>query len=158
MKNRWLMCLALALLTHSGPADAATQTWFGFQIGVTGGTPPPPVRWQREPETVVVNQVRIVEDERCDDDVFCCDNSWWRMSGGWWYRSANWRGPWVAVDVRRVPRAVFVVPERHWKHHPHGMPPGQWKRERREREHEFDRYAEREHKHEREHGRDHDRD
>jgi len=65
-----------------------------------------------------VNDVYVVDDDRCGDDIFRADNLWWRMRGGYWYRAASWRGPWMAVDVRRVPERVLVVPARHWKHHP----------------------------------------
>ena len=82
------------------------------------GTPVPPVAIRTEPRFVMVNDVYVVDDDRCDDDVFRADNLWWRLRGGYWYRAASWRGPWLAVDVRRVPERVLVVPARHWKHHP----------------------------------------
>jgi len=119
MRRLWIFAAALVALSPAQPLHAETQTWFGFQVGISGGTPPPVVL-RSEPTVVVVNDVYVVNDDRCDDDVFRTDNVWWRLRGGYWYRSPSWRGPWIAVDVRRVPERVLVVPARHWKHHPRG--------------------------------------
>jgi hypothetical protein len=118
MKRLWMIAAALLATSLAQPLHAETQTWFGFQVGISGGSPAPPVVFRSEPHYVVVNDVYVVDDDRCDDDVFRADNLWWRLRGGYWYRAASWRGPWMAVDVRRVPERVLVVPTRHWKHHP----------------------------------------
>ena len=119
MKRLWIFAATLVLVSQAVPLHAATQTWFGFQVGVSGGNaPPPPVVFRTQPHIIVVNDVQVVDDDRCDDDVFCSDNMWWRLRGGYWFRSATFRGPWVSVDVRRVPERVLVVPERNWKHPP----------------------------------------
>ena len=118
MKRLWMIAVALGVLSLGQPLHAESQTWFGFQVGISGGTPVPPVAIRTEPRFVMVNDVYVVDDDRCDDDVFRADNLWWRLRGGYWYRAASWRGPWLAVDVRRVPERVLVVPARHWKHHP----------------------------------------
>lgn len=117
MKRHWILAAALLVATQAQPLHAETQTWFGFQVGISGGSAPPPV-FRAEPQVVYVNDVYVVEDDRCPDDVFRADGLWWRMRTGRWYRSTTWRGPWVGVDVRRVPERVLVVPARHWKHHP----------------------------------------
>ena len=119
MRRIWIFAVALVLTSQAQPLHAATQTWFGFQVGVNGGSaPPPPVVWRSEPRVIVVDDVQVVDDDHCGDDVFRSDNMWWRLSGGYWYRSASWHGPWMGVDVRRVPERVLVVPASHWKHHP----------------------------------------
>jgi hypothetical protein len=119
MKRLWIYAATLVLFCQAVPLHAGTQTWFGFQMGVSGGSaPPPPVVFRSEPHVIVVNDVQVVDDNRCDDDVFRTENTWWRLRGGYWYRSTSWRGPWFSVDVRRVPERVLVVPASHWKHHP----------------------------------------
>ncbi len=121
MRRMWIFAVALLALSQAQPLHAESNTWFGFQVGISGGNPPPPqVVFRAEPRTVFVNDVYVVDDERCDDDVFRSDGVWWRLHGGYWFRSATWRGPWLVVDVRRVPERVLVVPARHWKHHPRG--------------------------------------
>ena len=119
MKRYWMFAATLVLLGQAVPLHAETQTWFGFQMGVNGGNATSlSVAFRSEPHIIVVNDVQVVDDSRCDDDVFRADNMWWRMRGGYWYRAASWRGPWVGIDVRRVPERVLVVPARHWKHYP----------------------------------------
>ena len=118
MKRTWILAAALATFASAQPLHAETQTWFGFQVGISGGSAPPPPVFTAEPRVVYVNNVYVVDDDRCPDDVFRANNLWWRMHGGYWYRSSSWRGPWRIVDVRRVPERVLVVPASHWKHHP----------------------------------------
>ena len=133
MRRTWIVCVAALGLTIAGVSHAETQTFFGFTIGIRSGSPDPrPIEWRSEPSVVWVGNVAIVDHDACHDDVFRCDRAWWRMSDGWWYRSSSWRGPWVAVDVRRVPRSVLDLPGPRWKHHPLGGPPGQMKKMRRE--------------------------
>jgi len=117
----------LALIAAASVAHAETRTWVGFNIGISGGSPPP-IYWHEQPRVMYVQDVAIVDDPRCPDDVFRYDNMWWRMRDGWWYRSPSWRGPWRTVDVRYVPQRVLYVPAQRWKHHPLGGPPGQMKK------------------------------
>lgn len=118
MRRLWIFAATLVFLSQAVPLHAETQTWFGFQVGVSGGNAPPPVVFRSEPRVIFVNDVQVVDDDRCDEDVFRADNMWWRLRGGYWYRAGSWRGPWVGVDVRRVPERVLIVPADHWKHHP----------------------------------------
>ena len=118
MKRLWILAAAFATLANAQPLHAETQTWFGFQVGISGGSAPPPIVFSSEPRVVYVNDVYVVRDDRCRDDVFRANGAWWRMHGGYWYRSSSYRGPWRIVDVRRVPERVLVVPASHWKHHP----------------------------------------
>lgn len=119
MKRHWILAAALVLLSQAQPLHADTRTWFGFNVGISGGSPsPPPVMFHAEPACVALNGVYIVNESYCDDDVFRYNNVWWRLHAGHWYRASHWRGPWVTMDVRRVPERVLIVPARHWKHHP----------------------------------------
>jgi hypothetical protein len=120
MRRLWIFAATLVLFSQAAPLHAETRTWFGFQVGVSGGNAPPPMVFRSEPHVIVVNDVQVVDDDRCSDDVFRSDSMWWRLRGGYWYRASSWRGPWVGVDVRRVPERVLVVPADHWKHHPRG--------------------------------------
>ena len=106
MRRLLIFTAALVLLAQAPPSQAETQTWFGFQVGISGGSaPPPPVVFRSEPHVIVVNDVYVVDDDRCDDDMFRAGNLWWRLRGGYWYRASTWRGPWVASHSSRS-RAV----------------------------------------------------
>src|SRR5262249_41467602 len=70
MRRHWIFAVALLCTSQAQPLHAETQTWFGFQVGVNGGAPPPPVQFGAAPHYVTVNDVFVVDDPRCDDDVF----------------------------------------------------------------------------------------
>ena len=119
MKRVALLVTSCLLVGLASGAQAQTRTWFDFRIGIGGGSPPPPaIVFTGEPRYVMVDDVRIIRDDHCDDDLFMVDRAYWRMRGGVWYRSVSWRGPWVVIDVRRVPERVLVLPARYWRHHP----------------------------------------
>ena len=63
MKRLWILAAALVALVQAQPSHAETQTWFGFQVGISGGSPaPPPYMFRTEPRVVVVNNVYVVDD------------------------------------------------------------------------------------------------
>ena len=128
--KRLAMLTALMLIGSAPMSAADPQTWFGFSIGVGNAPPPPRVVFAERPTTVWVpgNAVYVVPEAR--EDMFLYSGFWYVQDDGYWYRSRRWDGPFVAVDVRRVPRAILSLPAKHWKHHPHGGPPGQMKKHR----------------------------
>jgi hypothetical protein len=81
----------------------------------------------------------MVHDERCNYDFFRYGVYWFIWNDGYWYRSSSFRGTYRVIDARYVPTAIWDVPSRHWKHHPHGGPPGLDRDD-----HRHDRYAARE--------------
>lgn len=53
-----------------------------------------------------------------DYDIYRYGNTWYYNYNGDWYRSSSYRGPWVFVGYRSVPRDVYTVPagyRRHWR-------------------------------------------
>jgi len=127
-----LMFLMLLTAGACAPGMVGTTTYYGFSVDVRSAPPPPRVVWVREPDVVLVpgSSVYIVED--VPYDMFLYGSTYYLSSGGYWYRAGSSQGPFAVVDVRSVPRPVLTVPERHWKRHPHGRPPGLEKQERRE--------------------------
>lgn len=139
--------LAVAVMAITATASAAeTNFYYGFHIGITNAPQAPKVVFREEPEVVLVagTDVFMVGDHDFDCDVFHVGSYWYVMSGGYWYRARNHKGPFTVIDVRKVPRAVFATPSKHWRHHPHGGPPGQMKKQHVAKA-----------KHERKHGRKH---
>lgn len=108
--------------------------WGGTSVGLSvsiGNAPPPPIVVVREQPRVVLvpnSTVYVCEDDRIDYDTFRYGVFWYAYNDGFWYRARTWRGPYRTIEVRYVPRAIMTVPARHWRHHPHGGPPGQMKK------------------------------
>jgi hypothetical protein len=126
---------ALAILSLScAPVIAGeTRTYFGFSVGISNAPPPPRLAFVREPEVIVVPGTSVYVLQDSPYDAFRLGGYWYVCDDGYWYRATRYSGPFVSVDVRRVPRTVLTVPARHWKHHPHGGPPGQMKKHGRGR-------------------------
>ena len=47
------------------------------------------------------------------NDVYRYGNAWYMNYNGDWYRATDYRGPFVFVSYRSVPRAVYTVPKRY---------------------------------------------
>jgi hypothetical protein len=111
--------LALALVT---PAMSRASTYFGFQIGVSNAPRPPRVVFYQHPREVYIpdEQVYVVDDD--DYDVFRYGGSYYVCNDGYWYRARAYNGPWIVVDARYVPRPIYSVPVRYWRHRDHWGP------------------------------------
>ena len=107
------------------PATASAGT--SASVMVQFGTPPPApvVVVREEPRVVLVpgSTVYVVEND-VPYDMFRYGVFWYVYNDGYWYRARGYRGPFRAIEVRYVPRAIVTVPAKHWRHHPHGGPPG----------------------------------
>lgn len=122
---------SLLLITFAAPAWAGTTASIDIHIG--DAPPPPTVVFRREPAMVVVPNTSVyvmsLQDDRIDYDYFHYGVYWYIFRDGWWYRGRRYRGPFNVVAVKYVPHAIIDVPARHWRHHPHGGPPGLVRRE-----------------------------
>lgn len=125
--NRHLVWLMFAVLVVA-PAGAHAGTSVSWSVTVGNAPPPPVIEFRREPRLVVVpgSTVYVLEDD-CDYDVFRYGVFWYVYQDGYWYRARTHRGPFGVVNARYVPAAISNVPARYWRH-PHGGPPGQWKK------------------------------
>jgi len=123
---------SLAVMAGGLAASAAlAETHVNVSIGIGNAPPPPVVVVREEPRVVLVpgSAVYVVNDDRWGYDCFHYGVYWYAYRDGFWYRARAWRGPFASVRTEYVPRAIFSVPERRWKNHPHGMPPGQARKE-----------------------------
>jgi len=120
----WLMFAMLVVL----PAAAFAGTNVSWSVTVGNAPPPPVIAFRHEPRLVVVpgSTVYVLEDD-CDYDVFRYGVFWYVFQDGYWYRARTHRGPFAVVNARYVPSAISNVPSKYWRH-PHGGPPGQWKK------------------------------
>lgn len=125
-KLRWsLLCFVLF-----APALARAGTSVDLNIRIGDAPPPPVVIVREEPALMMVpgTTVYVCDDHRVGYDCFRYGVYWYVFNDGYWYRARGYRGPFVAIQTRYVPRAVINVPPKHWRRHPHGGPPGQMKK------------------------------
>lgn len=125
MRLRTLWMGAAALLA-AGVGHAETRVDLNISIG--NAPPPPVVVVREEPRVVFVPEARVYIAQGADYDWFRVGTTWYIERDGFWYRADRYRGPYRVIEERYVPAVVWKVPKRHWRHHPHGAPPGQAKK------------------------------
>lgn len=149
--KRWFLG-SLVACGLAVPVLAGAHTSVGVSVSI-GNAPPPPVMVIREQPRVMVvpGSVYVVDDDYgLPYDMFRYGTYWYVYNDDYWYRARSYRGPFTVVEARYVPRPIWSVPERRWRHHPHGGPPGQMKKRWVAREYDDD------HGHGHGHGHGHD--
>ena len=63
-----------------------------------------------EPTMVRIPGSYVYYTQDADNDVYRYGNYWYMNYSGDWYRAGSFRGPWVFVGYRSVPRDVYSVP------------------------------------------------
>jgi hypothetical protein len=119
MRQQLIWALTAVALAFGVPAAAASSV--DVDVRASGGPATVRVSYRTAPALAYVpeHRVYVVDDRRCDDDMFRYRDTWWLMRDGRWYRARHWRGPFSYVHAHRVPDAIWRVPERRWKRHPH---------------------------------------
>jgi len=121
--------LAAVLLLFATPARAGVSADINIRLG---DRPAPVVVFEQEPEVVLVPRSRVYYVEHAGYDLYRYGRYWYVNDAGFWFRASSYRGPFVGIEFRHVPRSIVVVPDRYRRHpaHPHGGPPGQLKKQR----------------------------
>lgn len=129
MKRIVALCLLLALAV-SAPVFAHTSVSVGITLG--NAPPPPRVMFRAEPSWTVMPTIGVsYYSGPCDYDYFRYGQYFYIYNGGYWYRSAFYRGPFIAIRETYVPRAFYGLHDRgyHWRHGwRNDMPPGQYRK------------------------------
>lgn len=105
------------------------------------------IYFRERPRMVVVPGTRVYYVRDADVDVYRYGRFYYAFDDGRWYRSASYRGPWVYVRGRAVPRQIYMVPTdyrrnwrgdyRYWRHHDDDR---EWGRRGRDWDRDRDRY------------------
>jgi len=116
MSKRSVLLAAALALALAMPALARTRTYYGFHVTVGDAPPPPQVVYTEPPPAVIIPRTRVYQVNNSDYDVFRVGNIYYLSYNGYWYRARSYRGPWVAIDARRVPSSIYMVPASNWRH------------------------------------------
>lgn len=123
MKPLFAGFLLIAAIVASGCAGMSAS------VQVRSAPPPPAFEFNGEPHFNYLSdrRVSVIADESFGYDMFGDGRTYYLYSGGYWYRSQSARGPFVAIDARRVPRKILDVNdhEYRWRSHPEGWRGGQ---------------------------------
>ena len=110
-----------AFLAAVPPVQAGTSVGVHIQVGdpYRGGS----LVFHKEPDLVMVPQSRVYYMRNYDYDMYRYGSYWYFIDGGYWYRARSYRGPYVHISVKSVPRSVRYVPVKYRRHWKNGPPP-----------------------------------
>jgi len=112
MLKRMVIAFAVVLLSlvwSAGPSDAGVNV--NINIGV------PPLVISAPPAMMVIPGTYVYFAPDVDVDLIFYQGFWYRPYGGHWYRSADYNGGWVIVNI--IPAPIRNLPPR-WRQ----VPPG----------------------------------
>ena len=114
----WIARLGLlfALVMPVSSAFARTSVSIGLQFGDRYRGPD--IYFREEPRIIMVPGTRVYYVSDSDYDIYRYGRYWYYNYDGGWYRSRTYRGPWIFVGYRSVPREISYVPvryRRHWR-------------------------------------------
>jgi hypothetical protein len=104
--------LALSSLTSSAFARTSVSVDLHFGDRYRG----PDVVFYDDPDVIVVPGTRVYYVRDYDYDIYRCGRFWYYNYDGGWYRARSYRGPWIYVGYRSVPREISYVPQRYRRH------------------------------------------
>lgn len=110
----WILCLSLAYAlvvpVHHAAAQSGTTTYLRIGERYRG----PDLGFYEEPSVVAVpGRVGVYYVQDSKNDVYHYGNYWYMNYDGDWYRASDYRGPWVFVGYRSVPRNIYTVPSQY---------------------------------------------
>ena len=106
MKRLILLAALLApLLAGIRPASAADA---GVTIRIGDRYQGTRLNFLTQPTMTVVPRTRVYYSS--DGDVYRYGRNYYGYDQGRWYRASSYRGPWIYVRGRTVPRQIYSVP------------------------------------------------
>lgn len=112
-----LAALLMPLLATGYPSPAKAAD-VGFSIRIGDRYRGNHLYFDNRPRMVVVPGTRVYYVRDSDYDVYRYGSYYYGFDDGRWYRSTSYRGPWIHVRGRQVPRAIYMVPadyRRNWR-------------------------------------------
>lgn len=123
------LLFAGVLLVAGFAAAGCSSTGMSASVQLRSAPPPPAIQFDRDPQFSYLSNrhVSVLSDDSFGYDMFRSGGTYYLYNGGYWYQSRTPRGPFVAVEARRVPRRIFDVDdhEHRWRNHPQGWRAGQ---------------------------------
>ena len=116
MRRTAFVLLASAVCLGS-PVPARADLNVNINVG------PPPIVFTAPPRVVVVPDSRVYYAPEVGINLFVYENRYYSFHDGGWFLASTYHGPWVALPLARVPKAVLAVPVQYYK-----VPPGHAKR------------------------------
>ena len=111
MRRIPMLLIGVSLIAATGSAprySTAADLSVGIRVGEKyhGDR----LRFRHRPRMTVVPGSRVYYSNDSRGNLYRYGNYYYGYDSGRWYRSSSYRGPWIYVHGRIVPRAVYTVP------------------------------------------------
>lgn len=117
MKRLLITAAAFASLGLAAlPNTSSASTRVGVSINIGDPYRGAALHFRSEPDVVLVPQTRVYYVDNYDYDVYRYGSYWYFIDDGRWYRARSYRGPFVYIHSRSVPRSIVQLPPRYRKH------------------------------------------
>jgi hypothetical protein len=123
MRKAALLILVLALPLGTIPAAPARAT--NVNIGINVNVPPPPVL-VATPRLIVIPGSPVLYAPGVEFNLFVHRGRYYSFHNGVWFHSPKRGGPWVVIQMDKVPHVVRTVPATYYR-----VPPGHAKKPHR---------------------------
>lgn len=110
-----LAAVLTPLLATAVPTPAKAQD-VGVSIRIGDRYRGNSLYFSNRPRMYVVPGTRVYYVRDSDLDVYRYGNFYYAFEDGRWYRARNYRGPWIHIRGRQLPRPIFYVPARYRRH------------------------------------------
>ena len=153
MKNKLFITLVIGGLLLAGSLVSPAESHAAVNVNIGVGLPGPVI--SAPPAMVVVPGTYVYYPPDVGVDIFYYRGYWYRPYRGSWFMSVEYNGPWGAVAIERVPRALVSLPPtyRHvppgYERMPYRMVQKNWRAWERDRHWERHEVRGREHQEER---------
>jgi hypothetical protein len=114
---RLLMLAAAATMLWSGASAAGPDVTIDIGLGV------PPIVLTTPPQLVVVPGTSVYYAPDVSGNLFVYKGRYYTMANGVWLMAPAYHGPWVVIQIGKVPAPVLAVPVEYYK-----IPPGHLKK------------------------------
>ena len=104
------------LVTGSPPPAKAADV--GVSISIGSRYQGDALRFRSRPRMAAVPGSRVYYIQGSDMDVYRYGSYYYAFDSGRWWRATSYRGPWIYVRARSVPRQIYAVPttyRRNWQ-------------------------------------------
>jgi hypothetical protein len=105
-----LLAAFLAPLLIQGAPNRAQAADVGVSVRLGDRYRGDQLRFRERPQMVVVPGTRVYYVDEPNMNVYRYGRFYYANENGRWYRARSYRGPWLFVRGRAVPRAIFAVP------------------------------------------------
>ena len=118
MNRMILVAAVLVPLATSGAPRPAPGADAGVSLRIGDRYDGTRLRFTTRPRMRIVPGSRVYYIRDSDQDVYHYGRFYYGYDQGRWYRASTYRGPWIYVHGRTVPRQIYSVPSdyrRNWE-------------------------------------------